>query len=159
MSNPIKSSGFFKDTIQDGIVQGESGSNLQQEHPELYGRLLMANEKLENVGTLAVWLLMLFIVGLCVTIHMAWIDPLLGIPVENLQGWGVYILIALASFVIYCLYTELAEKIAYRSLKPGIMNYLAQQSLTIPWLVSQLANDSSLEEISDQLKKEPVSGL
>ena len=90
---------------------------------------------------------------------MAWVDPLLGIPVEKLQGWGVYVLITLASFVFYCIYTEFGEKTAWRSVRSGITNYLIQNSLTLPWLVSQMENDENLSEVSDQLKKEPVDGI
>ncbi len=154
MSNSINPGGFMKDTIQDGVVQGGAGPTLQKEHPELYGRLLMANEKLENIGTLVIWLAMMFVLALCATIHMAWVDPIFGIPVAKLQSWWVYLLIVVATFVVYCIYNEINERALYRKLKPGIVNYLNQHGLSIPWLVSQVENDDSLEEIAGQLKND-----
>ncbi len=131
--------------------------DLKQDHPELYGRLLIANEKIENVGTLAVWLMLALVLGICVTIHMGWVAIVFGIPVEQLQGWGVYILIAVVCFVIYSVYTHFAEKAAYRSLRQPVMHYLNQHNLTVPWLVARTENDSSVNDISEQLKTDTSS--
>lgn len=130
---------------------------LKQDHPELYGRLLIANEKVENVGTLSIWLMLAFVLGACVTIQMAWIDTVLGVPVQRLQGWGVYALIAVVSFVIYCIYTHFAEKAAFRNVRQPIIQYLNSYNLSVPWLIAQIENDSSVSDVAEQLKSDSSS--
>ncbi len=145
---------MYENTIQDGIsIGGDQSSELKKEHSELHGRLLIANERLENVGTMLIWMMLLAVVGACVALHKAWLDPVFGIPVENLQGWGVYSLILLVAFVFYSIYNEVAEKMAYRRIHPSIENYLSQNGLSLPWLVSQIEGDESLSEVAEQLKK------
>ncbi|WP_146520606.1 hypothetical protein [Stieleria varia] len=125
---------------------------LRDEFPELYGQMLVANEQISNAGTLSIWILLFANVLICVGIHKAWVAAPLGIPVANLQSWGVYLLITIFFIIVFSMYTTYAEKAAYRRMRDSIEAELRKQRQTFPWLLAQIHGDESLKSLAEQLR-------
>ena len=146
-------------TGDPGELPGLFGTHheVAEHHPELYGRLLIANERIENAGTVVIWLMIALVIGVCATIHMAWVPAIFGIPVARLQSWIVYLLIAVGVFVVYCFYSTLAEKRAYQAVRQPVYEYLQKHHLTVPWLIAQINGDDSVDDIAEQLRKDTAT--
>jgi hypothetical protein len=136
-------------------MEGEQESGLRDEHEELYGMLLLANQKIGNVGTAAVWLMIVGTITVCVGIHKNWLDNIGGIDIAKFQGWGVYVLITVVTFILFSFYTGVRERGEYQRIKPEIIKYLRQQQISIYSLLAKIEDDPNLSSIAEQLKDDP----
>ena len=92
--------------------------DFKSNHQSLYGFLLLADQKIKNVGANCIWYIGLAAFAFCVAIHMKWCNSFFGIPVIHLRGYGVYTLILLSIFVAWFIYISVGEKRVYADLKP-----------------------------------------
>jgi hypothetical protein len=136
-------------------MEGELEPTLRDEHEELYGMLLLANQKISNVGTAAVWLMIVGTITVCVGIHKNWVDNIAGIDIVKLQGWGVYVLITIVTFILFSFYTGIRERGEYQRIKPEIIKYLRTQGISIYSLLAKIEDDPNLSSIAEQLKDDP----
>ena len=79
----------------DGSVEVQPIENaklrpLADEQPELYGHLLAVSEILSDAGSNFVLVPMMSVAIVCLTIHMEWIDTLLGLDIEEVRSFWVY---------------------------------------------------------------------
>ena len=58
-------------------------SDLRERDPELYGLLLLANQKIANFGTTLIWVLGLSAIVVCVGIHQRWFSSIAGLDVPD----------------------------------------------------------------------------
>lgn len=126
-------------------------SSFKQSNKHLYGLLMQANEKLDNVGTTLIWLLGVAVLALCMSIHMEWFDVILGVPVAKLQSIGVYALIVLATFVVFIIYTGIVERMVYRSVRPTLLKALRESELSVQSLLAEIADNDKLKEIREKI--------
>jgi hypothetical protein len=129
--------------------------SLREEHEELYGILLLANQKIKDVGTTLIWVLGVGVLAFCVAIHLRWFDTVLGISVEEVRSVWVYVLLAVCAFVLFFVYTQAREKVLYRSFKPAILSYLRDKDISIYSMVARIEGDSSLSDIAEKLMEDP----
>ena len=125
--------------------------SLRDSDEELYGLLLLANQKVSNVGTMLVWVLGIVGLLICVAIHMRWVPTLLGIPVDELRGFGVYTLIMLLVFTLFYWVTSVQERQIYGRMRPELLARLRDQQMSVQVLLARIADDDDLEDIRDQL--------
>lgn len=126
-----------------------------EEHRDFYGFLLVASQRIDNVGTTTVWLFGIAVLGLCVSVHMEWIDGVAGISTESVRSYGVYAVFSIAAFFVYALHIERREKALYRLIKPELHQRLRKEGMSVYELLAQIEDDDSLAEISEQLKDDP----
>ena len=138
--------------MTDDYQPEDDDMELKEEHEELYGLLLIANGQIDDVGSDSIWYIGLSCLGICVSIHMRWSSEYFGVPVDSLRSFGVYAVIFTVGFVIFSLYFQFREKGVYRQFKPQIMAYLEKYGLSIYSLVTSIADDPDLNEISEKLK-------
>jgi len=133
------------------MTRQNTTSSLKETHKDLYGLLMLVNQRIDNVGTSLIWILILGVIAACVSIHMRWFDAVLGIPVEKLRGFGVYTLMAIAAFLVFVVVTEFREKRIYHAAKPEILEMLRQNDLSVEALLADIANDKNVDKIKDKL--------
>ncbi len=121
-------------------------------HKDLYGMLLLVNQRLCNAGSaLLIWILVVAVLALCVSIHMRWFDSIFGVPVEQVRGFGVYTLIVVVSFTLVGVLTTYREKIIYSSAKPAILENLRENDISVECLLADIVDDKKLSEIREKL--------
>ena len=98
-----------------------------------------------------VWVLGIAGLSLCVSIHMRWMPTLLGIPVDELRGFGVYTLIMLLVFTLFYWLTSVQERQIYGRMRPELLARLRDQQMSVQVLLARIADDDDLEDIRDQL--------
>jgi len=128
-----------------------TASPLKETHKELYGMLLVINQRIKNVGTSLIWFLGVAVLALCVAIHMRWIENVFGIPAERLRGFGVYALLVVVAFVLFALSTQFREQQIYRAAKPDILRSLKDNGISTERLLAEIADDGRLEAIREKL--------
>ena len=126
-------------------------SSLKETNKDLYGTLMLENQRLENVGTSLIWIVGVIVLASCVTIHMRWIDSLMGVPIDKLRGFGVYTLAFLVVFLIYVIITNIRENLIYKSIKPQIFQKLQENKISIEELLAEIAEDEALENIKEKI--------
>ncbi len=130
-------------------------SAFQEAHEELYGFLLLANQKIANVGTALVWFIGASVFALCVTIHMRWVDHVFWIPIERLRSVLVYLLIAILSFMAYVIVSTLRERAVYYRFKPELLMFLQRDNVSVYSLLSLIDRDRRLKDLAEQIKDDP----
>ncbi|NNE01245.1 MAG: ABC transporter ATP-binding protein [Pirellulaceae bacterium] len=137
--------------MTDDVFEGR----LAEEDPELYGLLLLANQKISNVGTSAVWLCGIAALGLCVALHMKWLDDLTGIDFDNARGWGVYFLICTTAFALFAFWNTAMERSAYRKMRDDVFESLRRSDRSVYNLITAMQNDEALKNIAEHVKDDP----
>jgi len=133
------------------MSEEENVSTIKQTHKDLYGILMTANRRISNVGTSSIWILGIAALGLCVTIHMRWIDPIAGIPVDKLRGWGVYAVIVTVAFITFNVLTSIRENQVYRQFRQDILGSLKYRNMSVESLLADIADDKALSNIKEKL--------
>lgn len=140
----------WQDMGDDGYV-----SDLKEDHEELYGLLLLANQKISNVGTSSIWVMAIIVLAICVSLHMRWVTDIAGIPVDDFRSVGVYVLISVSTFYLYTVVTNFQERAVYLQIKPEIEIYLQRYHLSYYNLLSQIQDDDDLNDIATKIKDDP----
>jgi uncharacterized membrane protein (DUF485 family) len=131
-----------------------SATSFREEHNELYGLLLHANDRIADVGAVLIWVTALLVVGLCVSIHEGWLDAALGVSMAPLRGVHIYVLIALAAFVLFYISVRAMERREYERLKPAILQQLDCDRVSPVALLAIIARDERLKGIYRLLAKD-----
>ena len=127
-------------------------SDLAEDDPDLYGLLLLADQKISNVGTTQVWFWLMFALGLCIGLHMKWFDQATGANFDSFRGIGVYIFVWVTAFSLFVLINGMQERSMYRSMRDEILDALRRSDRSIYQLIADMQHDPSLSNISEQLK-------
>lgn len=129
-------------------------SPLRWEKPELYGALRAANEKLEAAGGCFTWAL-LSLLGLvaCVGLQMGWFDAWLDEDLSHLRGWGVYAVILCAAGLLHWIISMIRTLATFQGLRPGLHRMFEKHKLSPYEVITQIEDDSKLDEIAKHLRK------
>lgn len=124
---------------------------VKREFPELYGRLLIANEQISG-STLPILtgLIMLWVI-LCASIHQGWIEGIGHIPLVKLQSWLVYVSLGIVLFGVMMLYAHWRQPAIYRHHKAAIEAELSRIDHSVAWLVNQIRDEPQLEDVTEQI--------
>jgi Zn-dependent protease len=143
----------MSDDGRENLETRRSLTVFRKAHRKLYRLLLQANGKVDNVGILFFWVLVLVVASLCVSIHLGWLDDVLGVSLAVLRGAMTYVVISVAAFVALGKYAEAAERRAYEQVKPGILRQLDDEGMSVPTLLAQITDHKPLKKIAELLAK------
>ena len=147
----------FTDPDQDRFDVADSVHQmLKTNYPELYGLMLMANQRILAAGSRLIWFAILGVLGLSVGIHMEWFPEVFGLPVEKLQSWWVYLLIVLAGFLLNGLVVSWLEKIAWARFRDVVHKERRKQNISVPVLLTWLEDNIELSRLAQYLQTGPV---
>ena len=125
---------------------------LPKEDPELYGLLLLADQKISNVGSTLVWVILVATLGSCVALHMHWLDKVTGLDFDAGRGIGVYILICVSSFAFFSFVNGILERSAYRAMREELLGVIQRRNRSIYNLIAEIQSDEDLTNIAEQIK-------
>jgi hypothetical protein len=129
-----------------------SGNPIKDECKDLYGLLLVVDERVGDVGTASIWFVALGALALCVALHMQWLSGLLGEDVEKLRGIWVYILIGVAAFVFYSAVTAARERRVYARFRDEISEAMERNDFDKYTLIAEIQDDPALKQVAELLK-------
>jgi len=130
----------------------EIDEGLDETHPELYGHLLEVSKELSNAGINFVWVGVLAMGGVCLAIHMNWIDGLFGIKAEWLQGFWVYLFLLVAAFMVMGYLATQVESLVYARRRKELGESFRRSGMTRWHLLARIEDDPGVEEVAERLK-------
>jgi hypothetical protein len=147
---------------QDGVVDVEpieeaNLRSLAEEKPELYGHMLAINENLSDAGSSMVVFPMLGVAGICLMIHMSWIDTFLGIEIEKLRSFWVYLFAVVAGFFLFGQIAVWLEAAAYSRQRGSLVEAVGRAGLNRWQLLARIAQDDDLSNVAEKLKTDSRS--
>jgi hypothetical protein len=137
---------------KDHHIVGSGNQGLADEDPDLYGMLLLADQKIGNVGTVSIWIWALLGLGSCVGLHMRWFDALTGMDCSAFRGFGVYMLICTTAFTLFATIDSWQERSVYYSMRNEILNALQKNGRSVYSILTTIQSDELLKNIAGQLK-------
>jgi len=129
-------------------------SEFKEHYKPLYGLLLVANQRLEEVGDLAFWFLILLAIGCSVGLHLEWLDELAGYPLAALRNWYVYVLIWLAAFALFGIHISVGQKLVYTQLRPEIAAAMRRNGYNQYTLLAEIEGDLAVKRVAAHLKQD-----
>ncbi len=123
-----------------------------REHEELYGLLLMVDQKLENAGDGLVAVFIPGTLGLCVAIHLEWFPDFLGLPVAKFQSFWFFLLLGILALTIIGAGTNSQKQMIYRRFRPEILDYLATHQISGYQLIARIEGQAALSDVAEILK-------
>ena len=130
----------------------EESPPLDEAHPELYGHLLQVSEELSDAGCNLVWMGLAAVAGICLAIHMQWLDNVLGIDVERLRSLWVYGFAIVVTFFLCGYFAEQMEQRVYARRRGELMRTIREAGFTARTLLARIAKREDLKDVADQLK-------
>jgi hypothetical protein len=127
---------------------------LREEHPNFYGHLLRANRAIDDSGTSLVIPLLLTAIGLCVAIHMKWLDRLFDADLETIRGWGTYLAICGGFFGFFSMSINILERRAYAAAREEIAMSLQDTGWAVNELIAAVSGDEKLKELAEHLERD-----
>jgi hypothetical protein len=127
---------------------------LKEDYPDFYGHLLKANRSIDDSGTSLVIPLMLMAIGLCVAIHMKWLDRLFETDLESIRGWGTYLAICGGCFGFFAMAINMLERRAYSAAREEIVSLLQETRWTVNELIAAVADDEKLKKLAEYLERD-----
>lgn len=127
-------------------------SSLKSEHEELYGLLLHSNRQIDNSGMFTFFLTLLATGVLILSIHMQWLDPMIGVDLNRLRHFIAYIVIGVVAFFLLGCIIGVLERRAYHATRPQILDYLYSSKLSVNSLLAKIEGDEQLKKIAAQLQ-------
>ena len=132
---------------------------LREDHEELYGVLLAADQVVDDSG--GCWMLCAAAsigIGLIVGLELGWFEDVFGVDLIGLRHWSVYLGIAVATFLGFGALIGLTETLAYRRAHAEI--HIETQRAGISWnaLLTRTSDDPALKHVAEQLRKDKNTG-
>jgi len=125
---------------------------LDEAHPELYGHLLQVSEELSDAGSNLVWMGVAAVAGICLAIHMQWLNSVLGIDAERLRSLWVYGFVMVVAFFFFGFVSEQMERRIYARRRGELMRTIRQAGFTARTLLARIAKQEDLKNVADKLK-------
>jgi len=143
----------------DGDITVDSkvpAAEIKQKHADLYGQLLTANEAISDAGGW-VGIVMFFTAAVfCLAIHMAWFNSVLGVPVERLQSFWLYLLVLAVVVIVSGGLVSVREQQAYRRHRQEVLRAIADAGSTKNAILTAINDDPALKSIAEWRKKDRV---
>jgi hypothetical protein len=133
----------------------DAKSELRDEHEDLYGTLLAADQLIADAGT--GWLLLaavMVVTTLIVGLEVSWLDEVLGRDLGGARNLPTYGGIAVACFFLYGAVINLTESVVYRRHRRRIHDEVRRADLRWNTLLARTAGDASLEHVVPYLRKD-----
>jgi hypothetical protein len=152
-------------TVQGGeefIVRWEAGdlavetlaaySPLRNSHPELYGQLLSASQRIADAprNSLLVATVLWFVA--CLVVGASLVDRLFGVAINNFQHVGLYLGLGLLCFVVVLRYNAYRERAAYQALRDDVERVMVRANLEPETVLAWIESDASVASVAKQLK-------
>ena len=125
---------------------------LQQAHPDLLGRLLALDNQISNAGSLLSWFGMSGLALACLTVHLGWVDTVLGQPIEKFQSLWVYALVIVLGFGLLGLVVSRFERAAYQHQRGPLIDAMKDAGLTHYEVLAMIEGSSELKRVAEQMK-------
>ena len=135
----------------DELLQISSNNPLLQTHPELYGRLLLANKKLDDSSASLFFLFFVFSVVICSTLHEIGWKAKLGIQAGWWASFFLYLIICLFFFVLLIRIDDAREAQTYQKIKHKLISAINNTRINRYELLPTILNDDDLSKIADYL--------
>lgn len=133
------------------VSPGEKTS-LADSHPELYGRLLQANEAVSSAGGGFVVVGILAVLGACLAVHMQWLDGLIGPDIEKIRSVWVYVFASVAGFLGCGWVATTWEGAVYAQHRHELLAAIDEAGLTPHRVLSEMDGNDSLSSIAERMK-------
>ncbi len=127
--------------------------------PALVGRLLTVNEAISSSGVgpmVGIWLLAILA---CWGVAEGWLTTAVGLPVEPLQSWWVYIGLMLGGLVAGASASGWTERAAFERHRESLLRAIADDGAEPFALLAELEGDERFEDVSRLLKKSADAGV
>ena len=125
---------------------------LREEHPDLYGQLLSANERIDRAGnTLGCLTTILWGVGL-VTLIAGLVPHLFNVPIERFQSGWAYLVFSIVVLILWFTVEGVLEHRAYHALKPELADAIRRAGYTREALLTAIHGDDAVDDIAAELK-------
>ena len=125
---------------------------LAEEKPELYGHLVAVSEILSDAGSNFVLFPMMTVAAICLTIHMKWIDTILGVDVDKVRSIWVYAIALTACFFVCGQIALWVEALVYRRYRADLIRAIREAGLSRWHLLARISKDEDMSNIVDKLK-------
>ena len=132
-------------------IDMENKNSFKETHKDLYGMLMIANQRIDNVGTFLVWIIGMPTFAFCIAVHMKWLTSIWGIPVDKVRGLGVYTFIVIAASILFFIISELRELQIYKSLRTPLLQKIKNEKIKIEVLVTEISEDPALRKIKERI--------
>ena len=132
-----------------------SRDELREEHEDLYGALLAADQRIDDSGS--GWLLfgaIFFAVGLVIGIEFEWFDRIFGLDLADTRHWAVYIGIGVVTFFAFGALVVVSETKAYRGIRDELHREAWRAGISWNVLLARTAKDESLKHVVQQMRKD-----
>ncbi len=125
---------------------------LSEEKPELYGHLLAVSEILSDAGSNFVLVFMMTMAAICLSIHMEWIETILGVDIHKVQSLLVYVVVLTGSFFLSGHIALQIEGSAYRRYRADLIRAIREAGFSRWHLLARISQDEDLSNVVDKLK-------
>ena len=126
--------------------------DLKDAHPELYGALLAANERIDRSGGNVAWVFLALFVLTILTIVGEWVPEIFGAPIQNLQSWWIYILLAFFFFITCDWLQGKRKRAAWLRCRDGIEAEMARARVSPNRLMAYIEGKDSLDDVAPEIK-------
>lgn len=140
------------DRIEVTRPEPEEPPPLDKAHPELYGHLLQVSEELSDAGSSLVWIGLAAVAGICLAIHMQWLDSVLGIDAQRLRSFWVYGFAMVVGLLSFGSLSGVMERRVYAQRRAGLMASIRQAGFTPRTLLARIEKDEDLDDVATKLK-------
>lgn len=127
---------------------------LREDHPELYGALLSANQKLESAGGTIMILLLALGGVVCLAAGQKWIDALIKTNCDFLREWWGYVGIMVAALMLGGFLSELRERRVFASVRGELFHLMEDAGFSRYTLIATLEGSETLAKVAEHLKKD-----
>ena len=138
--------------IEVARPEPEESPPLDKAHPELYGHLLQVSEELSDAGCNLILMGVAAVAGICLAIHMQWLDSVLGIDAERLRSLWVYGFAMVVAFFFSGFVSEQMERRVYARRRGELMRTIRQAGFTARTLLARIAKQEDLKDVAGKLK-------
>lgn len=130
--------------------------DLRDEHPELYGALLAANERIDRSSANLGWVFTALYVLLIVAIVGEWIPEVLGASVHNLQSWWVYLLLAFFFFITCDWLQAKRKRSTWLRCRDEVEAEMARARVSPNRLIAWIDGKDALDDVAPEMKADPA---
>ncbi|MFT6836328.1 MAG: hypothetical protein ACJA0H_002377 [Francisellaceae bacterium] len=121
---------------------------------ELYGALLLANERISSAGGNLVIVFIILGIVISFGVHGHWIERWIGVDLASIHNWYFYISCPIICFLIAVMLCSIPSNRAYKRYRPDILRLANQAGMSQYRLIAMIGSDKDLKDIADCLKKD-----
>jgi len=136
------------------VVPLDGRSALVQDDDELYGLLLVVNERISNAGTGLAFVGLGLTAFVVLSIAFTWFPNITG-SLDELRSWWFYAAAGLAGLVVTGWLTGMRERVAFRASERELDRELDRARISRYALLAMIKDDDELDSLTEMLKAVP----